>query len=389
MELVLDFAELGRSDVAIAGGKGANLGELVAAGCRYRPASSSPRRRTGSSWPPTGSTSRRHRTGSARSSLAGQIPTPMRRPLLDRYAALGDATPVAVRSSATAEDLADASFAGQQDTYLNVRGADELLTAVRDCWASLWTATGPSTYRARQGIDPADGRAGRRRPGDGRRRTRPGSCSPPTRPTAAATRWCIAAAWGLGEAVVERRGRHRRPRGREGAVTVPAPPRTRPSDRVRRRRHRGDRRCPAERRRAPRARRRRGASSWPRWARGSSEHFGAPQDIEWARAGGAFAIVQSRPITALPEPERPGARPTGRCPTDRRSYFRASIVEQLPDPLTPLFAELVDGSVTRSLQQLMSEFARPRTWSSDGDVGAAHDQRLRLLPLRPPRRWPG
>ena len=47
--------------------------------------------------------------------------------------------PVAVRSSATAEDLGDASFAGQQDTYLNVIGEAEVLEAVRACWASLWT----------------------------------------------------------------------------------------------------------------------------------------------------------------------------------------------------------------------------------------------------------
>ena len=60
---------------------------------------------------------------------------------------------MAVRSSATAEDLEGASFAGQQDTYLNI-GADALSAAVRDCWASLWTARA-LTYRARQGIDPA------------------------------------------------------------------------------------------------------------------------------------------------------------------------------------------------------------------------------------------
>ena len=56
------------------------------------------------------------------------------------YANLGDNLPVAVRSSATAEDLPDASFAGQQDTYLWVIGADNVITKVRDCWASLFTA---------------------------------------------------------------------------------------------------------------------------------------------------------------------------------------------------------------------------------------------------------
>ena len=57
------------------------------------------------------------------------------------YTAFGAGEPpVAVRSSANAEDLPDLSFAGQQDTYLNIRGRDALFEAVRDCWASLWTA---------------------------------------------------------------------------------------------------------------------------------------------------------------------------------------------------------------------------------------------------------
>jgi pyruvate,water dikinase len=58
---------------------------------------------------------------------------------------------VAVRSSATAEDLPGMSFAGQQDSFLNVRGEEALLRAVRDCWASLWTARAIG-YRARHGI---------------------------------------------------------------------------------------------------------------------------------------------------------------------------------------------------------------------------------------------
>src|SRR6185503_3426662 len=60
--------------------------------------------------------------------------------------------PVAVRSSATAEDLPDLSFAGQQDTYLNVIGIDQLIGAVISCWSSLWTARAIG-YRIRNGID--------------------------------------------------------------------------------------------------------------------------------------------------------------------------------------------------------------------------------------------
>ncbi|MEO6086066.1 MAG: PEP/pyruvate-binding domain-containing protein, partial [Umezawaea sp.] len=70
------------------------------------------------------------------------------------YADLGEG-PVAVRSSATAEDLPDASFAGQQDTFLDVSGTAAVLDAVRRCWASLWTERAVD-YRARHGIAPDD-----------------------------------------------------------------------------------------------------------------------------------------------------------------------------------------------------------------------------------------
>ncbi len=70
--------------------------------------------------------------------------------ILAQWEKLGS-PPVAVRSSATAEDLPEMSFAGQQDTYLNVRGAGALLAAVVNCWASLWTARAVA-YRQRQGV---------------------------------------------------------------------------------------------------------------------------------------------------------------------------------------------------------------------------------------------
>ncbi len=60
---------------------------------------------------------------------------------------------VAVRSSATAEDLPGASFAGQQETYLNIRGDENVLEAVKKCWASLWTARAIA-YRTHQNISP-------------------------------------------------------------------------------------------------------------------------------------------------------------------------------------------------------------------------------------------
>src|SRR5690606_1051348 len=62
---------------------------------------------------------------------------------------------VAVRSSATAEDLPEASFAGQQDTYLHIMGEEELVKYVRRCWASLWTARA-IYYRVKQDFDHFD-----------------------------------------------------------------------------------------------------------------------------------------------------------------------------------------------------------------------------------------
>ena len=79
-----------------------------------------------------------------------------------------------------------------------------------------------------------------------------------------------------------------------------------------------------------------------------AEHFDSPQDVEWARdAAGAFVVLQSRPVTALPAPV--GPVPTSWPVPAPGWYFRASIVEQLPDPLTPLFAELIEPAVTSSI----------------------------------------
>lgn len=81
---------------------------------------------------------------------AGKMPEELENAIRAAYTELGS-PPVAVRSSATAEDLPDLSFAGQQDTYLNVIGAEKLLEAVINCWSSLWTARAIG-YRIRNGI---------------------------------------------------------------------------------------------------------------------------------------------------------------------------------------------------------------------------------------------
>ncbi len=84
----------------------------------------------------------------------GTIPVEIEQEIRAAYEDLGS-VPVAVRSSATTEDLPDLSFAGQQDTFLNVRGESELIKAIVDCWSSLWTARAIS-YRARNGVNHED-----------------------------------------------------------------------------------------------------------------------------------------------------------------------------------------------------------------------------------------
>jgi pyruvate,water dikinase len=86
--------------------------------------------------------------------LDAGVPTDVAESVRAAYQKLGDAAPVAVRSSATAEDLPFASFAGQQDTFLNVVGEEAVLDAVSRCWASLWTDRAVS-YRTTNGIDHA------------------------------------------------------------------------------------------------------------------------------------------------------------------------------------------------------------------------------------------
>ncbi|KQX46253.1 MULTISPECIES: phosphoenolpyruvate synthase [unclassified Streptomyces] len=176
MRRVVPFTELDRSDVGRVGGKNASLGEMTnrlgAAGIRVPPGFATTAEAYEELLAGRGlrdaveeQVGRLHRgapldeVGAAvRSSfLAQPLPPPLRDVILTAYERLaqesGRKTPeVAVRSSATAEDLPEASFAGQQETYLNVRGADALLEACRRCYASLFTDRAID-YRERMGFD--------------------------------------------------------------------------------------------------------------------------------------------------------------------------------------------------------------------------------------------
>ncbi len=173
MTYTIPFTELRKNNVPTAGGKGANLGELITAGFPVPPgfvlttAAYDAFINEHDLQQQIIDLASKVSIGDPQSSveasaaiqtlfLAAEIPQAIAGDLLSAYMDLvtkGE-LPVAVRSSATAEDLPTASFAGQQDTFLNINNENELLGAVKKCWASLWTSRAIS-YRRRQDIDPA------------------------------------------------------------------------------------------------------------------------------------------------------------------------------------------------------------------------------------------
>ncbi len=177
----LDFSQVGAGDVAVVGGKCASLGELfrelTTQGVRSVDGFSTTSHAYHTLLDTDGLRAKLKkllkgldvndldelaRVGSAARAMMMETPfgKDVETAILDSYHRLGDrigkkAFEVAVRSSATAEDLPDASFAGQQDTILNVRGETRLIEACRECYASLWTDRAIS-YRTAKGFDHFD-----------------------------------------------------------------------------------------------------------------------------------------------------------------------------------------------------------------------------------------
>ncbi len=259
---------------------------------------------------------------------AGEMSAGLKAALRAAYASefSGGSAPVAVRSSATTEDLPDLSFAGQQDTYLNVLGEEQLLTAVVNCWSSLWTARAIG-YRLRNGIDQ-----------------REAALAVIVQEMVAAevsgvlfnanpltgllSETVIDATFGLGEALVsgqvepdqyivdthagrivsKKLGAKRksiRPRPGGGVVSVDesaAESQCLPDEDILRLAQIGGQ---------------------------IQAEYGAPQDVEWALAEGRLQILQARPITSLfPVPEA-SSEPL-------IVWFSFSAVQGLVGPMTPL-----------------------------------------------------
>ena len=289
----------------------------------------------------------------------GKIPAEVESAIRDAYGDMGDRVSrmanrqsqivnrksVAVRSSATAEDLPEASFAGQQETYLNIRGEEALLEAVRKCWASLWTARAIA-YRIKNNIDQntvalavvvqemveaeAAGILFTANPMNGKR-----------------DEVVINAAWGLGEAIVG------------GLVSPDTIIADKASGKVKQvdvaektvitvLTESGTAEIPLDD-----ARRKSKVLKEPQVielvgiARKIEDFYGKPQDIEWCHAGGRFYVVQSRPITTLAEAPIEWTRPHPKA-----IYARGSFAEHLPNAVSPLFGTLGLRAVNKATAEL-------------------------------------
>ena len=313
------FAEVGKQDVALAGGKGANLGEMtrahipvpagfiVTADTYHRFLEASGLRPTIqkllSSLDYNDSTQLQRVSGQIKDRIVTvPVPPDIARAIKEAYRELGGGA-VAVRSSATAEDLADASFAGQQSTFLNVTGEDDVVEAVRGCWASLFEARA-IFYRHDKGFDhlsvsiavPVQRMI---------QSQRSGVMFTAETDTGDRSKIEIEAVWGLGEAIVsgettpdnyrvdkdslrilakrvveQDRQLIRNPQAGpsdEPNAWLPVPDELRPQQKL------SDEQIVA----------------LARIGKQLEEHYGHPQDIEWAEENGELFIVQTRAVTVL------------------------------------------------------------------------------------------
>ena len=328
---ILALSEVGQSEVGVAGGKGANLGELVQAGFPV---------------PPGFVVS----ADVYRSALAGADLTPAaaQEHLLGfefdetELAAIEEAHAsiqsrsereagivYAVRSSATAEDLGAASFAGQHETFYEV-SFDELPDAIRRCWCSLWSEPAVA-YRETQGI--AHGDVAMAVVVQELIASDVSGITFTANPlTGSGDEVVTDAVWGMGSAIVDGRVAPDHfvvARGSGEIVTEQIAEKTRVVRAGAAATHLSE--VPeAERLRATLTKAQ--LAEVTDWALKSESHFGKPQDLEWAFAAGRYFMLQSRPITTLEADEE--------LDTTRRLVIYKPIAENFTDPLLPLTEDL-------------------------------------------------
>ncbi|MBT8508138.1 phosphoenolpyruvate synthase [Methanomicrobiaceae archaeon CYW5] len=229
--------------------------------------------------------------------MKASMPMDLREKIISAYGSMGEGVIVAVRSSATAEDLPDASFAGQQETYLNIKGDANLLEAVQMCWASLYGARA-IYYRAKQGFD--DRSVDIAVVVQQLVKSEKAGVLFSSHPVTGEPTTIIEGSWGLGEAVVsgavspdnyvfDQRSKkvvdryiatkniEILPDGDHGTKEVPVP---------------------ADRRDIP-VLSDSEIADLARYGKIAEDHYGNPQDVEWSIVEGTIYILQSRPITTI------------------------------------------------------------------------------------------
>ncbi|HEX6760500.1 MAG TPA: phosphoenolpyruvate synthase [Propionibacteriaceae bacterium] len=323
MEAIRWFGEIGLADVGLVGGKGANLGELTAAGLPVPPgfvvtaeaylhaiSESGARARLAqllNGLNADDDSSLTVTQEAARESiLATQIPAEIAAAIEDAYRRLGDNVAVAVRSSGTTEDAGDSSFAGMNASFTNVIGLPDVLARIKDCWASLYGGR-VLAYRAEQHLNEEPAIAVIIQKMIFSEVSGVMFTADPT--TGALDRMIIESVFGQGEAIVGgrvepdtyildkdgpqlisvRQGRQKFKivRGPDGSDIE------HPLDDSE-----GDRRTLTQAE----------IIAIAQLGLRAERHYGTPQDLEWARAAGVTYLVQSRPITTLDAQPAAGAR---------------------------------------------------------------------------------
>lgn len=328
-ELARGLEQLGAAEEAGFGGKSANLGELIGQGVPVPPgfalstaafdgfladAGLHERIEAALAGLDPGDVDAVRRAAAEIAAAIGATPLPAAvvAEIETRYAALaeragGSEPAVAVRSSARGEDGAEATFAGQQDTRLWVRGAGEVAAAVRDCWASLYSAEAIS-YRARLGDPEAVASIGVavQLMVDAEVSGVLFTCSPTSGDPSVVS---VNSAWGLGLGVV---GGDVDPDHFVVSKVSGELLRSEVADKEFE--HRPDPEAGGTARVAVAAERRRAPSldeeqlaRLVEVGRGIERRLGGPQDLEWAlaRAGGELFVLQARPVTVAARPAPP------------------------------------------------------------------------------------
>lgn len=335
---VLSLQGLRRADVSRVGAKAANLGELAGAGFPVPDGFVL----TTEAFDLFVKLNRLDETQTPEKVLMAAMPLAVAEALRAVSRNL-DGRLLAVRSSGLAEDLEGASFAGQYETILGVHGYEALVQAVRQCWASAFSARvaaykhhqEPATQASMavlvQQLIPADaaGVAFSANPVNGRR-----------------DETVVSAVRGLGERLVSGQASPDEwiVNGRD-AIRTSAPEKAINESQV---------------------------QAIAEMARQAEAHFGSPQDVEWAIADGKLFMLQARPITAIPEPA-PTPIP---IPVNPPPGFWERDATHFPEPLSPMIRSAVLPAQERALYAMLKALALPMEGVKYQEIGGWLYQRI-------------